>query len=90
MPLIVHGEDRVLGRIRIEGGTLHGTNKGVQGLADAAVRRNGGDVQAAYADLRGQTNGYITVTEEGEHPATAATPRMTWAEDDLDFGDAAQ
>jgi hypothetical protein len=81
--LVVQGENRVLGRITRRDGTLHGSNRGVQGMADSALRNAGGDADAAYERLRNYGNGYIQVAEEDVPPATAA--RFAWSGDDLEF-----
>jgi hypothetical protein len=81
--LVVYGENRVLGRITRLGGALQGSNQGVQQMADSALRRAGGDAEAAYARLRNYGNGYLQVAEEDVPPATAG--RFTWSGDDLEF-----
>ena len=61
MTLTVFSRTRPLGTITLAGGKLTGSNAGVQDIADAAVRRNGGDAAKAYADLDGYANGYVSV-----------------------------
>jgi hypothetical protein len=68
--LAVYSRVRRVGRITLAGGKLTGSAPGVQNIADTAVRKAGGDPQAAYAALDGFTNGYITViTDPAEQNA---------------------
>jgi hypothetical protein len=61
MSLTVYSATRALGRITLAGGKLAGSTPGTQDLADAALRRAGGDAARAYQALDGYTNGYLTV-----------------------------
>jgi hypothetical protein len=67
MSLAVYSGGRVLGRIHMEGSRLRGTTRGIQGMADHVLRREG-SAQAAYRALSGKNNGYISVIEEPDEP----------------------
>jgi len=62
MSLTVYGTKRIIGQIEQDGEQLRGSTPGVQSMADAWVRRMG-SAAAAYAQLRGYTNGYLTIIE---------------------------
>lgn len=67
MTLIVSNADgKVIGRIRLVNGVLHGSNPGVQSIADSAARR-AGSAARAYAGLDGTSNGYVSISA-GEEP----------------------
>jgi soluble cytochrome b562 len=63
-----------IGRIRLRDGTLAGSNKGTQRLADYALRKAGGDVQRAYQALSAFSNGYLDVSEEPDAMGLAFDP----------------
>jgi hypothetical protein len=83
--LTVYGEDRVLGTVILQDGTMHGSNRAVQGMADSFLRTAGGDVNAAYARLAGYGNGYIQVEPDEDERRAARAPRHAWDESDLEF-----
>lgn len=85
MSLTVYGQDRVLGTVTLENGTLHGSNRAVQGMADSFVRTAGGDVNAAYTRLASYGNGYIQVEPDEDEIRAAVSPRLAWDESDLEF-----
>ena len=73
MTLAVYSKARRIGRITLSGGKLTGTSRGLQDMADAAVRTAGGDAAKAYAALNGYCNGYLTViVSPAEQDAAAA------------------
>jgi hypothetical protein len=61
MTLAVYSKDRRIGRLTLAAGKLTGSSPGLQDMADAAVRKAGGDAAEAYKALTGFTNGYVTV-----------------------------
>jgi hypothetical protein len=51
----------MLGFIKLEDGQLTGTTKGMQQMADSALRKAGGDPEEAFRGLNGWSNGYVWV-----------------------------
>ena len=73
MTLAAYSRARRLGSIRLAAGKLTGSSSGLQDVADAAVRRAGGDPAKAYAALDGYCNGYLTIiTAPAEQDAARA------------------
>lgn len=48
-----------LGTMTLENGKLTGSNRGMQEMANSAVRSAGGDPEKAFSALNGWSNGYI-------------------------------
>lgn len=81
MTLVAYSRHRRLGTIRLAAGKLTSRSPGLQDVADAAVRRAGGDAAKAYAALDGYCNGYITIiTLPAEQDAAGEARAAAWDE----------
>lgn len=73
MTITVSTESGVLGTINFDGGSLKASTKGLQDIADTAVRRTG-SAAVAYRHLAGKSNGYVHYSADGNAGAAIKSP----------------